>query len=537
MSLSVFIVEKPRCTGPDDMVRSLDEGSPAVPATWTDLFLAQWSGRERPAVVTASETWTGPELVARARAIGDWFAELVPAEQAVPALVAGSPLGVALAAGGALSGRPLAPLGVRLAVPDLVAAVRGLGTPVLVADPDHEDLARQVADASGATVHVLEEVPPTRPATERARQGRDLSQAEVAPSTGSGPATDRARQRRDLSQADAAPSGAVSVVHTSGTTGAPKPVRASQAAMAARLRVYDGVMPIGPGDRFCTASPFHHTAGINMVLTALGRGATVLPMGWFDIDAWAGLGDLGVTHALLVPTMIDRLLGLGRLGDARPRVLQYGAAPIHPRTLREALAALPDAELLQVYGQTEMSPITQLTHADHLRALDHRPDLLGSVGRAAPETTIRLADEGPDGVGELVVAGPHQLASEPGAERATGDLARIDSDGYVTLVGRVEDRIVWAGENIYPAEVEAALSSHPDVREVAVVGVPDRRYGEVVRAVIVPVDPSAPPGVEELRAHAADRLARFKVPAEYELVAALPRNPAGKVLRRALLDG
>jgi acyl-CoA synthetase (AMP-forming)/AMP-acid ligase II len=296
------------------------------------------------------------------------------------------------------------------------------------------------------------------------------------------------------------------------------------------------VMPVGPDDRFCTASPFHHTAGINMVLTVLARGATVLPMARFDIDGWRRLGELGVSHALLVPTMIDQLLASGRLGEAHPKVLQYGAAPIDPRTLREALAVLPDTELLQVYGQTEMSPITQLTHADHLRALGGRPELLASVGKAAPRTTIRLAEAGADGVGELVVAGAHQFAVAAGEERRTGDLGRIDAEGYVTLMGRIDDRIVWAGENIYPAEVEAAIGSHPGVAEVAVVGVPDRRYGEIVRAVVVPTDPASPPSDDELRAHAAARVARFKVPTQLRFATSLPRNAAGKVVRRALLD-
>jgi acyl-CoA synthetase (AMP-forming)/AMP-acid ligase II len=501
----VFIVEKPSSIGRDDMVRGLDEGTLAPPATWNELFLEQWAGSPRAAVVTADGGWSGDELVARARAAGAWFEALgFSRGEGVPALVDGSPDAVALAAGGALSGRPLAPLAVRAPASDLAVAVRALGAPVLVASPARADPARAVASAAAVPLHVV-----------------DL---------GSPPAVGTAVE-------PATPADVVSIVHTSGTTGAPKAVRAAQAAMASRVRVYDGVMPIGPGDRFSTASPFHHTAGINMVLTALGRGATVLPMAWFDLEGWQGLGTLGVTHALLVPTMIDRLLEAGRLADARPRVLQYGAAPIDPRTLREALGALPDAELLQVYGQTEMSPITQLTHADHLRALDDRPDLLASVGRAAPETTVRLVDVDAEGIGELSAAGPHQFAGRPGAERRTGDLARIDAEGYVTLVGRVDDRIVWAGENIYPAEVEAALASHPGVREVAVVGVPDRRYGELVRAVVVPVDPSAPPSDDDLRAHAAARLARFKVPAEVVHVAALPRNAAGKVVRRALLDG
>ncbi len=487
------------------MVRGLDEGTLAPPTTWNELVLAHWRGTSRAAIATVDGDWSGEELLARAGAIGAWFEAIgVPRGHGVPALVDGSPRAVALAVGGALVGRPLAPLAVRGRVPELAEAVRGLGSSVLVTSPERAELARDVAREAAVALHVVD-LPHDEPVDEA-----------IGPSTAS-----------DV----------VSVVHTSGTTGSPKAVCATQIAMASRVRVYDGVMPLGPGDRFCTASPFHHTAGINMVLTALARGATVLPMAWFDLDGWRRLGELEVTHALLVPTMIDRLLEAGELAAAQPRVLQYGAAPVDPTTVREALGALPDTELLQVYGQTEMSPITQLTHADHLRALDGEPHLLATVGRAAPETAIRLVDTGPDGVGELAVAGPHQLAGAPGAERRTGDLATIDPEGFVSLVGRLDDRIVWAGENIYPAEVEAALASHPGVREVAVVGVPDRRYGEVVRAVVVPVDPSAAPSAEALRAHAATRLARFKLPTEVVLVADLPRNAAGKVVRRALLDG
>jgi acyl-CoA synthetase (AMP-forming)/AMP-acid ligase II len=498
------MVEKPSSIGRDDMVRSLDEGTSDVSATWNGLFLAQWSGSVRPAIVAPEGTWSGEELVARAHAVGAWLGGVgaLPG-QGVPALVEGSPAAVVLAVAGALHGRPLAPLAVRATQAELVTAIQGLGSDGLVTTPEHEQLAEEVATAAGVGVHVV-----------------DLARLEPSD---------------DLPAGAPAADAGVSIVHTSGTTGRPKPVWARQAAMAARVRVYDDVMPVGPGDRFCTASPFHHTAGINMVLTVLARGATVLPMARFDLDGWRRMGALSVTHALLVPTMIDQLLAAGRLGEAHPEVLQYGAAPIDPRTLGEALAVLPGTELLQVYGQTEMSPITQLTHADHLRALAGRPELLASVGRAAPGTTIRLADEGADGVGELVVAGPHQFAGAPGEERRTGDLGRIDDEGYVTLMGRIDDRIVWAGENIYPAEVEAAIGSHPGVAEVAVVGVPDRRYGEVVRAVVVPADPASPPSEDELRTHAAAHLARFKVPTQLAFADSLPRNAAGKVVRRALL--
>ena len=119
--------------------------------------------------------------------------------------------------------------------------------------------------------------------------------------------------------------------------------------------------------------------------------------------------------------------------------------------------------------------------------------------------------------------------------RRTGDLGLLDDDGYLTLRGRVHDRIVRGGENIYPLEVERALLSHAGVREVAVVGVPDRRYGETVKAVIVARDPDAPPTIDELRAHARALIAPFKVPGVIEFIEALPRNAAGKVLRRRLV--
>jgi acyl-CoA synthetase (AMP-forming)/AMP-acid ligase II len=325
------------------------------------------------------------------------------------------------------------------------------------------------------------------------------------------------------------------IVHTSGTTGAPKAVPVHHRALVARIALYRNVMHIGPGDRYCSASPFHHTAGVSMVFTVLGSGAAVIPQAWFSVEGWRDAGRLGVTHALLVPTMIDLLLAEGALADARPRILQYGAAPIDPQTLGDALAALPGTEFLQIFGQTEISPITALTAADHVLGLGSRPELLSTVGRAPDGVEIRLENTGAEGVGELTVRAAHAFLTDDDGWRRTGDLARIDADGYVSLQGRVHDRIVRGGENIYPIEVERALASHPAVRDVAVVGVPDRRWGEVVKAVVVPTDPAAPPPIEDLRAYARRQLAGFKVPALVEFAAELPRNASGKVLRRELI--
>ncbi len=232
--------------------------------------------------------------------------------------------------------------------------------------------------------------------------------------------------------------------------------------------------------------------------------------------------------------MIEMLLAEGALADACPKVLQYGAMPIHPDTLRAAMEELPGSRFLQIFGQTETSPISFLSHEDHVRAAADRPDLLLSVGRAVRGAELRVERPDVDGIGEIALRAPHVFQCDPDGWRRTGDLGVIDDAGYITLHGRVNDRIIRGGENIYPIEVEHALLDHPAVREVAVVGVPDRRYGEVVKAVVVPAEPGAPPAVEELRTFVAARLAHFKVPAIVEFAAVLPRNPSGKVLRRQL---
>jgi acyl-CoA synthetase (AMP-forming)/AMP-acid ligase II len=270
-----------------------------------------------------------------------------------------------------------------------------------------------------------------------------------------------------------------------------------------------------------------------MLFVALGMGAAVLPQAWFSIEGWRQAGRLGGTCALLVPTMIDMLLTEGALGDAQPRVLQYGAAPIDPHTLAAALKVLPNTEFVQIFGQTEVSPITALPHVDHVRALDGQLDLLSTVGRAVTGVELRVEHPDVDGIGEIAVWAPHSSAVDDDGWRRTGDLGSLDRDGYLRLQGRIDDRIVRGGENIYPIEIERVLAAHPLVHEVGVVGVPDRRWGEIVKAVVVPED-VAVPSVEELQAHVRQHVAHFKVPAIIEITDTLPRTASGKVLRGKL---
>jgi acyl-CoA synthetase (AMP-forming)/AMP-acid ligase II len=468
---------------------------------WTELMLGQWIGNDAPAIVDDDGEVTGDELMQLAAGASAWFDELgIGIGDAIPALMDERRTSIALVLGGGLSRRPVAPLGTKLAVDDLVHAVRELQSPHLFVDPDRTELADRIAAESGVTPIVVETplvpAPPAFPACE--------------------------------------PDDAVVIVHTSGTTGRPRAVRLTQRPLAARVDVYQEVLGIGPGDRYCSASPFYHTAGVAMDVTVLPMGVAVIPQDWFSIENWRRAGRLGVTCALLVPTMIEMLLAADALADAGPRVLQYGAMPIHPDTLRAALATLPDTRLLQIFGQTEASPIAYLSHEDHLHAADERPDLLLSVGRPIRGAEVAVERPDDDGIGEVVLRAPHVFHCDEDGWRRTGDLGTISGEGYLTLHGRVNDRIIRGGENIYPLEIETALAAHPGVREAAVVGVPDRRYGEVVKAVVVPVEASNPPTDDELRGYLEARLAHFKLPASYQFVDELPRNPSGKVVRRRL---
>jgi acyl-CoA synthetase (AMP-forming)/AMP-acid ligase II len=301
------------------------------------------------------------------------------------------------------------------------------------------------------------------------------------------------------------------------------------------VRVNAALCAIGPDAICATGSPFHHIAGLGTYAVALAAGAAVAPLPHFTIDTWTRLGALGVTHSLTVPTMLEVLLDAGALAFPSLRLLQYGAAPIHPDTLRRTMDAAPGVDLVNLFGQTEGSPITCLGAADHRRiASEGRVDLLGSVGRAVPGVEVWIDAPDRRGVGEIAARGRHLMRTDANGVLRTGDLGRFDEDGYLFLAGRLGDAIIRGGENVHPLEVEHALEEHPGVREAAVVGVPDRRWGEVVTAIVVPVDPAHPPDVAELRTHARARLAGFKVPTEWTFADALPRSATGKLLRRDL---
>jgi fatty-acyl-CoA synthase len=306
---------------------------------------------------------------------------------------------------------------------------------------------------------------------------------------------------------------------------------------------------LGPGEKFLNPTPMFHVGGAVLAnLTALAAGACLVPLRRFDPDRVLDLiGELGVAAILGVPTMFFDLIGRQR---ARPReagslrvVLVGGsvAAPELVRTLQEML----QVSVRNVYGQTECGSIIASTVAG-----DSIADLAESVGRPMPQIAVKVTD--PSGVivpcgtpGELCVRGyqvMHGYAGMPAETAAafdgagwlrTGDLCTADERGYLRIVGRVKDMIISGGENIFPAEIEDVLRRHDAVADVAVVGVPDERLGEVAGAAVV-LTAAGAASAAELAAFAAGRLSREKVPRRWLFVAALPLTPTGKVAKPEL---
>ena len=470
-----------------------------IPGDWVSMVAAA-QATSAPAVITTAGTWSGAELLGHAAGAAHWLSGAgLPDEAPVPALLQAGPEALALVLAGAAIRRPIAPLGPRLTVRELAGCVERLGGPCLIAQPEFAATATAVAAELGRDVLVLGELP---------------SSAGPLPVP--------------------SPGDTAVVLHTSGTTGHPRAVGYQHDRLARRCRLNTTLQQLAPGSVFATASPFHHIAGLGNIMVALAAGAATVSVAKFTVDGWRGLEALGVTHALAVPTMVELLLRDGALPLRTLRTMQYGASSIHPGTLRAAMAQLPGTDFLNLYGQTEGSPITWLSPADHRLAAAGRDDLLQSVGRAAPGVQVRIARPDRTGTGEVLARAGHLFAPSPDGWLRTGDLGRLDDDGYLYLISRRGDMIIRGGENVYPMEVENRLLEHPGIAEAAVIGVPDRLLGEVIKAFLVPVDPAGPPAAEELRAFTRAALAGFKVPALWEFVSSLPRNSSGKLLRRQL---
>jgi o-succinylbenzoate---CoA ligase len=310
-------------------------------------------------------------------------------------------------------------------------------------------------------------------------------------------------------------------VLTSGTSGHPRPI-----GLTYGNHLWSAVgsafnLGVDPSDRWLCCLPLYHVAGLEIVMRSVIYGTGAVIHDGFAVESVAeALERDGVTLMSVVTTQLTRLLEAG-VGLSGPRAILVGGGPVPLEVLEEAIGR--DAAVVQTYGLTETaSQVTTLAPQEARRKL-------GSAGRPLLTTHLRIQD------GEILVQGPviaPGCADEDGWLH-TGDLGRIDDEGFLYVEDRLGDVIVSGGENVLPAEVEEVLLRHPDVADAAAVGRADAEWQEAVEAVVVLRDGAAA-GAAELRQHCAESLAGYKVPKRFEFVSELPRTDSGKLLRQAL---
>ncbi|WP_326534088.1 AMP-binding protein [Pseudorhodoferax sp.] len=415
------------------------------------------------------------------------------------------------------------PLNTRWSVPELRYALADCGAPLLLADAGFAGPSAELADLAQV-----------------------LPMADLATQAASTAPVDDVRVGGDALAA---------ILYTGGTTGRSKGV------MLTHLNFWSASMTRGaelnnaPDSVSLLVAPLFHVAGLGRLIGQSIVGGSWVTMPQFRAEVVLdAIFTHGITDTIVVPTMLQALLEAPNFDAAKVQSLNriaFGAAPMPPDLLDRALATWPDAEFFQAYGLTETSGAACI----NLPA-NHRPgapaERLRSVGRAGLGAEIRIVDpEGNDcprgQVGEIIIRGPMVTSGywklpEVSAQALrngwlhTGDGGRMDENGFIFIADRLKDMIISGGENVYSGEVEAALRSHEDVVDAAVIGVPDARWGEAVHAVVV-----LRPGVAEsaelasaIQAQCRTRLAGYKCPRSLAFAAALPLSAAGKVLKTQL---
>jgi acyl-CoA synthetase (AMP-forming)/AMP-acid ligase II len=356
--------------------------------------------------------------------------------------------------------------------------------------------------------------------------------------------------------ADVSPDDVCLVMYSSGTTGRPKGVMLTHTNMVTHtINAHDG-WEFAPGDKSMVAMPLFHVGGSSYVLFGIHDGVPSVMTRDPDGASLAGAILNGANRTFLVPAVLAQVLQAGPDAVklfAALKTYTYGAAPMPPPLLRAAMEAWPDTDFIQVYGLTEVAGVaTHLMPEEHRNAVaDGHPERLVSAGRPTPSVEVRIVD--PDSLSELPVGEhgeiwlktkqlmkgflgkPEETAAvitDDGWFR-TGDMGKVDAEGFVFVEDRLKDMIISGGENIYSPEVERVLAEHPAVMECAVIGVPDDIWGETVKAVVA-LKPDTSATEDEIIAYCREHLAHFKCPTSVDIIQALPRNPTGKILKKDL---
>lgn len=463
---------------------------------------------------------TFAELRHRARLAASWIMEQ-PAEQ-VAFMGLNGPLVPTLLFASGYAGLPFCPLNYRLPDDKLNQLVARTAPSVLVVD---DDMADRIADHDGVTVV-------THSALETELAARTLPDDWVE---GEG----------DIAV----------LLFTSGTTGDPKAAVLRHENLTSYVMGTVEFLGSGEDEAALVSVPAYHIAGISAVLTGVYGGRRIVYIAAFKPEDWAETAAReGVTHAMVVPTMLDRILDSVE-HEAQPltalRALSYGGGRMPEPVIARAMRLLPHVDFVNAYGLTETSStIALLSSDDHRAAFDSDDPAvrrrLGSVGKPLPGLEIEIRGEDgktvlpPGQSGEIYVRGP-QVAGEYLGRKvtddegwfATNDGGWLDEDGYLFVEGRLDDVIVRGGENISPGEIEDCLRGHDAIADVAVLGLPCTKWGEKVAAVIVP---KTDVGREELIEHVRRSLRSTKTPEVWFFEKELPYNETGKLLRRVIKE-
>ncbi|KAA8969619.1 long-chain-fatty-acid--CoA ligase [Mycobacterium sp.] len=477
-------------------------------------------------------TWTWGEWNDRVRRLaGALTAQSVRRGDVVAFLDKNHPACVELTMAAASIGAANAIINFRLAGDELDYVINDSGAKLLVVGRELRPAIDRIRDRLTTVEHIVEVTPDGRE--------DDEYEALLAAATPVG------------RSADVQPDDVCIVMYSSGTTGRPKGVALTQANLLAHtINAHEGWV-FDEGDKNLVAMPLFHVGGSSYVQFGIHDGvASVMTR---DVDG-ASLATAilhGANRTFLVPAVLAKVLESGP--DAvelfgRLKTFSYGASPMPLPLLRAALQAWPHTDFIQVYGLTELCGVIS-----HLLPEAHRdeqhPERLLSAGTLIPAAEMRVVD--PDRLTEVPTGQPGELwfrtpqlmkcylnRPEATAEAVTadgwfrtGDIGRVDADGYIYVEDRLKDMIISGGENIYSLEVERVLAEHPAVAEVAVFGVPDERWGEAVKAVVTLTGTATE---AELIAWSRERLAHYKCPKNVDIRQELPRNPTGKILKREL---
>jgi long-chain acyl-CoA synthetase len=496
------------------------------------------------AVVCGAERWTYRESGTRIRKLAGVLSALgITRGDRVAVLMLNCHRYLELYAACFELGAIIVPLNIRLAPPEVIYTVNDAEAALLFVDETFLPLVEGIRDE-------------LRSVREYIYAGQSQEGTRVLPAGMHGyelllDEADELRQPPVVREEDVA-----GLFYTSGTTGYPKGVMLTNRNLCANaLQGFALRMP-PPETVFLHSTPMFHLAGGPTAWIYFWIGATHVVQPRFEPKSTFELIERErISRVTWVPTMITMLLAhpdVVKVDFSSLRMILYGASPIAPDRLKEALRVF-GCELMQVYGMTEVAPIlTALPPEDHQPEGDERKARrLLSCGREVPGVTVRVVnargeDVAPGEVGEIIARGANIMLGywrKPEETTAvlrdgwyySGDMGAVDEDGYIYMVDRKKDMIISGGENIYSVEVENALSNHPAVLECAAIGVPDERWGEVVKALVV-FRPGMHATEDDLIVHCKTQIAGYKCPQSVDVLDVLPKSASGKVLKRELRE-